>query len=180
MMKKKSKNKLTAPKKPAGPGIIRGLAVLLGLLLLVTWLVLRVDDGKDENVSKLGKIEVTAKLLDCPDKFPDLGAYKYTYVVKYEVKKIHRQDPAGKYLLKPGDIIFVGHYKPLLPRAEIKDDEWGDAPLGGKLVRIVRGDTHRLALDYELSNLAPCGVLDFFYPAGVNRFFAVWVNPTGL
>ena len=35
-----------------------------------------------------------------------------------------------------------------------------------------------MALDYELQDLAPSGVLDYCYPPGTNRFFALWVNPT--
>ena len=92
--------------------------------------------------------------------------------------RVHRQDPQGKYKLKPGDEIFVGHYKPWLPRSEIKDGDWGDSPLGGKLTHFVTGEAHRMALDYELQDLAPAGVLDYCFPPGVNRFFAIWTNPT--
>jgi len=104
----------------------------------------------------------------------------YTYVLKYQVLMVHRQDPQGEYKLKPGDVIFVGQYKPWLPRSEIKDDAWGDSPLGGKLTRFVAGEADRMALDYELQDLAPAGVLDYCYPQRVNRFFAVWTNPTSL
>jgi hypothetical protein len=93
-----------------------------------------------------------------------LGAYRYTYVLKYKVISVHRQDPEGKYPLKAGDEIFVGHYKPWLPRSQIKDADWGDSPLGGKLDQFVVGEVHRLALDYELQNLAPSGALDYSFP----------------
>ena len=152
-------------------------------IVLGVWLLARQGrggDGADEFVTKLGRVEVTARLLKCPDPFPDLGAYRYTYVVEYEVLQVHRQDPEGKYVLKPGDKIFVGHYRPRLPRSQIQDTDWGDSPLGGKLTQIVGGDVHRMALDYELSNLAPSGALDYCFPAGINRFFAVWTNPATL
>jgi hypothetical protein len=129
-------------------------------------------------VSQVGRIEVTARLVECPTQFPERGAYRYTYVLKYQVLRVHRQDPQGKYKLKPGDEIFVGHYKPWLPRSEIKDGDWGDSPLGGKLAQFVTGEAHRMALDYELQDLAPAGVLDYCFPQGVNRFFAIWTNPT--
>ncbi len=129
-------------------------------------------------VTKLGRIEVTARLLECPETFPELGAYRYTYVLKYSVLQIHRPDATKKYPLQPGDLIFVGHYKPWLPRDQIKDADWGEAPLGGKLTRFVVGEAHRLALDYELQDLAPSGVLDYCFPPATNRFFAVWANPT--
>jgi len=163
---------------PSTPGPIRGLSVLVMLALTFYLLAARGQTGKDQSVSNLGKIEVIARLIEAPDQFPNLGAYRYTYVVKYEVLAVHRQDPDRKYTLSPGDEIFVGHYKPWLPRSEIKDTDWGDDPLGGKLTRFVVGEAHRLALDYDLQDLAPSGVLDYCFPQGVNRFFALWTNPT--
>ena len=164
---------------PLGPGFLRATVVIAALVVAV-WLLAqygRGDGGEDPFVTQLGRIEVTARLVECPDEFPDLGAYRYTYVVEYEVLAVHRQDPSGKYALKPGEHIFVGHYRPRLPRSRIRDADWGDSPLGGNLGRIVRGDVHRMALDYELANLAPSGALDYCFPPGVNRFFAVWTNP---
>jgi hypothetical protein len=146
----------------------------LGLYLLAS----RVETGQDQMAGRLGRIEVTARLVERPDQFPQLGAYRYTYVLKYNVLKVHRQDPAKKYPLNPGDDIFVGHYKPWLPRSQIKDSDWGDSPLGGKLDQLMAGEAHRLALDYELGDLAPSGALDYCFPPGTNRFFAIWANPT--
>jgi len=139
----------------------------------------RGNAGEDGQVTTLGRVEVTARLLECPDSFPNLGAYRYTYVVPYEVVVVHRQDPAQQYVLKRGDRIYVGHYQPRLPRNQVQDADWGDSPLGGRLTRITQGDLHRMALDYELAELAPSGSLDYCFPADVNRFFAVWANPAG-
>ena len=163
---------------PPGPGRLRALGVL-GALALAIWLLGgQAETGEDEMVSSLGRMEVTARLIERPEEFPDLGAYRYTYVLKYEVVEVLRQDPDGQYELQPGDEIFIGHYKPWLPRSEIKDDDWGDAPLGGKLTRFVSGKVHRMALDYELAEMAPSGSLDYCFPQNTNRFFAVWTNPT--
>jgi hypothetical protein len=161
-----------------GPSSMRGLLVL-ALLTAAIWLLAnRVETGEDEMVRKLGRIEVTARLVERPEQFPQLGAYRYTYVLKYVVLKIHRQDPERRHLLEPGEEIFVGHYKPWMPRSQIKDSDWGDSPLGGKLDQFVAGEVHRMALDYELQDLAPSGALDYCFPAATNRFFAVWTNPT--
>ena len=157
---------------------MRGLAVMAGLVVLTWWLASRVETGADAMVQKLGRVEVTARLVERPEQFPKLGAYRYTYVLKYRVVSVHRQDPEGKYPLQVGDEIFVGHYKPWLPRSEIKDADWGDSPLGGKLDQFVAGEVHRLALDYELQNLAPSGALDYCFPPATKRFFAVWANRT--
>ncbi len=161
-----------------GPSRARGIAVLVGVAGLIWLLGARVETGVDENVTKLGRIEVTARLVERPEQFPQLGAYRYTYVLKYTVLQVHRQDPEKHYVLHPGDTIFVGHYKPWLPRAQIKDTDWGDSPLGGKLDRFTAGDVHRMALDYELQDLAPSGALDYCFPPATNRFFALWANPT--
>ncbi len=160
-----------------GPGPARGVAVILALALGIWLLAGRGETGQDAMVTKLGRIEVTAQLMDRPDQFPQLGAYRYTYVLKYRVLEVHRQDPEKKYPLKAGDDIFVGHYKPWMPRSKIKDADWGDSPLGGRLDRFTVGETHRLALDYELQDLAPSGALDYCYPPATNRFFALWTNP---
>ncbi len=163
-----------------GPSGWRGLGVLLFLGLALWFLASRVDTGDDEMVRTLGRLEVTAQLLDRPERFPELGAYRYTYVLRYQVVKVHRPDPEGNYALRVGDNIFVGHYKPWMPRSVIRDPDWGDAPLGGKLDQFVTGDVHRMALDYELQDLAPSGALDYCYPPATNRFFAIWTNPTTL
>jgi hypothetical protein len=161
-----------------GPGPWRGLGVIGGLIFLVWVLASRVETGADAMVQRLGRLEVTARLVERPDQFPQLGAYRYTYVVMYKVLSVLRQDPDGRYPLKAGDEIFVGHYKPWLPRSQIKDADWGDSPLGGTLDQFVAGEVHRLALDYELQNLAPSGALDYCFPPATNRFFAVWANRT--
>lgn len=101
-----------------GPGPLRGLAVISALILLIWALATRVETGADTMVQKLGRLEVTARLVERPDQFPKLGAYRYTYVLKYKVVSVHRQDPEGKHPLKAGDEIFVGHYKPWLPRSD--------------------------------------------------------------
>jgi hypothetical protein len=161
-----------------GPSAARGLVVIAALAAGIWALANRLETGEDEMVRKLGRVEVSARLVERPEQFPNLGAYRYTYVLKYQVLKVHRQDPKQQYLLKPGDEIFVGHYKPWMPRTQIKDSDWGDTPLGGKLDQFVTGEVHRLALDYELQDLAPSGALDYCFPPATNRFFALWTNPT--
>ena len=163
---------------PRGPSRLRALCVLGGLALDIWLLGSKVETGQDDMVTTLGRLEVTARLIERPDDFPDLGAYRYTYVLRYKVLTVHRQDVGRTYRLSPGDEIFVGHYKPWMSRYQIKDDDWGGDPLGGKLSRFAVGEAHRMALGYELQDLAPSGALDYCYPLGVNRLFAIWTNPT--
>ena len=74
-----------AAQYPPGPGRLRAVLVMGGLALVVGLLATRVETGEDDVVAHAGRIEVTARLLDCPEEFPDLGAYRYTYVLRYEV-----------------------------------------------------------------------------------------------
>jgi hypothetical protein len=163
-----------------GPSPARAAAVIASLVVVVGLLATRVDSGEDEPVKRLGRIEVTARLIERPETFPELGAYRYTYVLRYEVVRVHRADREGRYPLAAGDPIFVGHYKPWMARAEIQDADWGTDPLGGRLDQFVAGEAHRMALEYELQDWAPSGVLDYVFPPETNRFFAVWTNPTTL
>lgn len=165
-------------KYPPGPGWPRAVLVTGGLALAVWLLAARVETGEDAVVTHAGRIEVTARLMECPEQFPDLGAYRYTYVLKYEVLDVHRQDPQGKYPLKTGDVIFVGHYRPRVLRSKACDADCKNMVVGGRLDRFVAGEAHRMALDYELQDLAPSGALDYCFPPDGNRFFANWVNPT--
>ncbi len=169
---------LSSPAESDGPGPLRGVLVIVALAVGIWLLAGRTQTGQDESVGKLGRIEVTARLVERPEQFPDLGAYRYTYVLKYKVLAVHRADPQGLYPLRVGDEIFVGHYKPWMPRWRIKDADWGDQPLGGSLDHFTAGEAHRMALDYELQDLAPSGALDYCYPPVGNRFFAIWSNPT--
>jgi hypothetical protein len=163
-----------------GPSPARAVAVITSLVVVLGLLATRVDSGEDEPVTRLGRIEVTARLIERPETFPELGAYRYTYVLRYEVLRVHRSDPEGRYHLEAGDPIFVGHYKPWMARAGIQDADWGTDPLGGRLDQFVVGEAHRMALEYELQDWAPSGVLDYVFPPETNRFFAVWTNPTTL
>lgn len=161
-----------------GPSAIRGLAAVAALAVGLWALGSRVDDGYDDSVGKLGRLEVTARLVERPEQFPSLGAYRYTYVLQYKVLKVHRSDPQRKHRVVAGDDIFVGHYKPWVPRGQIRDNDWGDSPLGGRLDQFIAGTAHRMALDYELQDFAPSGVLDYCFPPEGRRFFALWTNPT--
>jgi hypothetical protein len=163
---------------PPGPSWLRAVLVATALAAAVWLLATRGETGEDETVGRAGRIEVTARLLECPEQFPDLGAYRYTYVLKYQVLEVYRQDPQGKYPLKTGDTIFVGHYRPRVPRSKAYDADCKHMVVGGKLDRFVAGEAHRMALDYELQDLAPSGALDYCFPPTGNRFFANWVNPT--
>jgi hypothetical protein len=55
--------------------------VFLGLLLTSCRSSVHSED--DQEVSSLGSVEVTARLLEIPGQFPPNDLYNYAYVLKY-------------------------------------------------------------------------------------------------
>ena len=84
---------------------------------------------------------VTAKLVEIPSKLPPDELYDYAYVMRYEV--------VGGPLDKSS--ILVAHYKPLQPRAKIKDKM--KEYVGGKLRSFSQGDVHKLKLTSDLKKI---------------------------
>jgi len=95
-------------------------------------------------------IVVTAKLVEIPSKPPPDDLYDYAYVMRYEV--------IGGPLDKQS--IFVAHYKPLQPRAKIKDKM--KEYVGGKLRVFSQGDVHRLKLSSDLKAIWKGALIDEF------------------
>ncbi len=141
--------------------------VLLSILLLASCAG-KVSDGSGPQVTTLGSYEVTAKLLEIKGELPDIPLYDYAFIFKYQVQKVHR----GKI---DSDILYIGHYNPLKPRADVADVRSGD--IGGNVKKIRVGDIHRMALEVPIE--------DYFMGGIVNRYFedysgpiywAVWTN----
>lgn len=126
------------------------------------------NDGSDSKVTSLGSIEVTAKLLDVGGDFPPNDLYDYAHIMKYEIIQTHRG-------AVDGNVIYVGHYNPLKPRANVADDRVKE--IGGNVARFTAGDVHRMALEGPID--------DHYMGAMVNRFpesekgviyWALWTN----
>ncbi|HUU00994.1 MAG TPA: hypothetical protein VM425_06100 [Myxococcota bacterium] len=96
-------------------------------------------------------LEVTAKLVDIPSKFPPDDLYDYAFVMKYEVQggKMDKQT------------ILVAHYKPRRPRNKIKGKM--KKFVGGKLKRFKVGDVHKLLLDPNLEKIWKDAVIDDYF-----------------
>jgi hypothetical protein len=166
--------------RPGGPGRARALLVVFLLGLLFAALAGRRIDGDTPETRELGRWEVTARLLELPGSFPEVGEYRYTFVMPYEVLEVHRT--SSLISLEPGDSIFVGHFQPHLTRqdaAAFRADLAAQV-LGGTLSRFHPGEVHRMALDFPLGELSPVGIIDRCYPQQVKRFWAIWTNSTNL
>ena len=125
--------------------------------------------GRDPNVTTLGSIEITARLVDVPS-----GAifrrklYDYATVLEYRVLQTHR----GRV---HADTVFVAHYNPYKPRSRAADRFVKG--VGGNLPYFRPEQVHRMALAAPLE--------DHYMGAIVNKHFgrdtgpiywAVWTN----
>jgi hypothetical protein len=96
-------------------------------------------------------IEITARLVNLPGKFPADDLYDYVYVMQYQVE--------GGELDK--QTILVGHYKPLRARVDIDDKM--KKYVGGSLRRFEPGALHRLVLTAEMKKVWKGAVVDEFF-----------------
>ena len=114
-------------------------------------------------------IEVTAKLVNVPGKFPADELYDYVYVMQYEVQG----GPMDKQK------IYVAHYKPRRARAEI--DDAMKKVVGGSLKRFETGAVHKLTLTTEMRKMWKGAVVDEFFDTDrkAKRYFCLKADPAG-
>jgi hypothetical protein len=139
----------------------------LALAVLVTSCERESSTGKDIQVTTLGSVEVTGRLLEIPGEFPANDLYNYAYVLKYRVLEVHR----GKV---DGDEIFVAHYNPLKPRSSVQDEVSGK--VGGSLKTFKAGETHRMALESPLDQHWMGGIIDKYFGQTGVRYWALWTD----
>jgi hypothetical protein len=96
-------------------------------------------------------IDVTARLVKIPGKFPADDLYDYAYVMQYQVE--------GGAMDK--QTILVAHYKPRRARAEIDDNM--KKVVGGSLKRFDAGALHRLTLATNIREVWKGAVVDEFF-----------------
>jgi len=112
-------------------------------------------------------IDVTAKLVEIPTKFPSDELYDYAYVMRYQV--------VGGAM--DGQSILVAHYKPRLPRAGIKDQM--KKVISGKVRSFHVGDVHKLRLAADLKAIWKGALVDEFAATDHKsiRYFALVADP---
>ena len=98
-------------------------------------------------------VDVTARLVKIPGKFPPDELYDYAYVMQYQVQggPLDQQN------------ILVAHYKPRRPRAEI--DDGMKKHVGGSLRRFDTGALHRMTLTAKVRDVWKGAVVDEFFAA---------------
>jgi hypothetical protein len=119
-----------------------------------------------KEVTTSGSVEVTARLEEIRGTPPVTKLYRYAFIMKYRVLRVHR----GKV---EGDEILVAHYEPLKPRAEA-GDKWS-GPVGGNVVRLSVGEVHRMALEPTMDAYMGAIIDPYFSQPGA-RHWAVWTE----
>ena len=127
------------------------------------------DPGIDGNVTTIGSVEVTARLIEIRGEFlPNDNLYNYAFIMKYEVLEVHRGQLEAKE-------IVVAHYNPLKPRPTVADEFYPD--VGGRLKKFRDGDTHRMALEVPLDDYYIGGIIDrYFKEKKGSIYWGVWTN----
>ncbi len=112
-------------------------------------------------------LDLTAKLVEIPTKFPPDELYDYAYVMRYQV--------VGGPM--DGQSILVAHYKPRLPRAGIKDQM--KKYVSGKVRSFHVGDVHKLRLAPNLKAIWKGALVDEFAATDHKsvRYFALVADP---
>lgn len=112
-------------------------------------------------------LDLTAKLVEIPTKFPPDDLYDYAYVMRYQV--------VGGAM--DGQSILVAHYKPRLPRAGIKDQM--KKHVAGKVRSFHVGDVHKLRLAPNLKSIWKGALIDEFAATDHKsvRYFALVADP---
>jgi hypothetical protein len=125
--------------------------------------------GEDPNVTSMGSIEVTARLMEIPDgAIFEKDLYNYTTVLKYEVLKVHRGQVKT-------DTIYVGHYNPFKPRSQAADKRVKG--IGGNLKSFSAGQVHRMALEVPIDDYFMGGIINkYFGRFSGPIYWAVWTN----
>jgi len=153
------------------------ITILLGSLVFTGLICLSCSEsadpvtatGEDPNVTTMGSIEVTARLMEIPD-----GAifkrelYNYTTILKYEVLRVHRGHTDT-------NSIYVGHYNPFKPRSEAADKRVKG--IGGNLKSFRAGRIHRMALEVPIDDYFMGGIINkYFGMFNEPIYWAVWTN----
>ena len=124
----------------------------------------------DPHLTTNGTLEVTAKLVEIPEgAIFKRDLYDYATILKYQVLEVHRGSLAT-------NILFVGHYNPWKPRAEVADKRVKG--VGGSLKQFRAGDTHRMALHVPIDDYFMGGIVNKYFGQKTGPlYWAVWTNP---
>jgi hypothetical protein len=107
---------------------------------------------------------IIGRVLEIPGKFPSNDLYNYVYVMKYRVVKVVKGAYEGKEIL-------VGHYNPLIPRAQIKDKM--AKSVSGDIQKFEVGAKHKMTLITPISKVWGEAIEDEYIDSDLTKYYAV-------
>ena len=107
---------------------------------------------------------VVARVTEIPGKFASNDLYNYVYIMKYRVLSVVK----GAY--KAQDIL-VGHYNPLIPRAQVKDAMKKN--VAGNVEKFEVGGKHKLWLVTPIDKVWKDAVDDEYSDSDLGKYYAV-------
>lgn len=114
--------------------------------------------------AKADTLVIEARLVEIPGTLAPNDIYNYVYIMKYRVVKVVK----GVYAEKE---ILVGHYNPLIPRAQIKDKM--AKLVQGNVDKFSEGAVHRLTLIQPVSLVWRDAVQDEYFDSDLTKFYAL-------
>ena len=127
------------------------------------------SSSADAQVTTLGSIEVTARLVEVPaGAISKRDLYDYATILKYEVIAIHRGQTHAS-------TIYVGQYNPFKPRDQAADRRVKG--IGGTAKSFTAGQVHRMALEVPLDDHFMGGIVNKYFGKQTGPlYWAVWTN----
>jgi hypothetical protein len=107
---------------------------------------------------------VVARITEIAGKFAPNDLYNYVYIMKYRVLNVVK----GVY---KGQDILVGHYNPLIPRAQIKDAM--KKYVSGNVEKFEVGAKHRLTLIAPIDRVWKDAVDDEYPDSDQEKYYAL-------
>ncbi len=143
------------------------LRSLCSVSFVVLFLCASTSQAGEPAGTPVSTIEVTARLVKIPGKFPSDDLYDYAYVMQYRVE--------GGAMDK--QTILVAHYKPRRTRNEINDGM--KKIVSGSLKRFDVGALHRMTLTPNMRKVWKGAVVDEFFDSDrkSKRYFCLKVDP---
>jgi hypothetical protein len=122
--------------------------------------------AKTASVAKAGgdTLVIIARVTEIPGKFASNDLYNYVYIMKYRVLSVVK----GAY--KPQEIL-VGHYNPLIPRAQIKDAMKKN--VAGNVEKFEVGGKQKLWLVTPIDKVWKDAVDDEYSDSDLGKYYAL-------
>jgi hypothetical protein len=107
---------------------------------------------------------IIARITEIPGKFAPNDLYNYVYIMKYRVLNVVK----GAY---KGQEILIGHYNPLIPRSQIKDQM--KKFVSGNAQKFEVGAKHQLTLITPIDKVWKEAIEDEYPDSELEKYYAL-------